>query len=364
MKKNKVKLTENGLKKLIKESTAKILKEMETENVPYEAWSEYLHGKEPLFEFEDGIIYVDYDENNGTLCSGHVTNVGFHKDGEVEVPVYDGNFQAALEEVYDQLSCNHEGLCENKGRKPKLTKSHLQKIINENIKRVLKEGKPFNTDEWQEQYRDNRGYKFSSKGSGANKQWKREKVSESQLHNIVKESINKVIQEVAGYQSTMQKANNQFNQNTMMGKLRSKIMPNKYQQYQRIQQQGNQMGQDAADRINNEREKMGYIDGLDRYMLNYGDYAESQGLGKHMETGKNWGDDREYMNKYFSHERDLMNKGREAYNKNTAIDNGRVNKYGTNGRILKSEAGWNSEDNYNNDEYHKQRNELGLPTHN
>lgn len=149
MKKNKVKLTENGLKKLIKESTAKILKEMETENVPYEAWSEYLHGKEPIFEFEDGIIYVDYDENNGTLCSGHVTNVGFHKDGEVEVPVYDGNFQAALEEVYDQLSCNHEGLCENKGRKPKLTKSHLQKIINENIKRVLKEGH-WNSDVYDE----------------------------------------------------------------------------------------------------------------------------------------------------------------------------------------------------------------------
>lgn len=149
MKKNKVKLTENGLKKLIKESTAKILKEMETENVPYEAWSEYLHGKEPLFEFEDDIIYVDYDENNGTLCSGHVTNVGFHKDGEVEVPVYDGNFQAALEEVYDQLSCNHEGLCENKERKPKLTKSHLQKIINENIKRVLKEGH-WNSDVYDE----------------------------------------------------------------------------------------------------------------------------------------------------------------------------------------------------------------------
>lgn len=148
----------------------------------------------------------------------------------------------------------------------------------------------------------------------------------------------------------------------MMGKLRSKIMPNKYQQYQRIQQQGNQMGQDAADRINNEREKMGYIDGADRYMLDYGDYAESQGLGKHMELGKNCGNDREYMDKYFSHEGDLMKKGREAYNKNTAIDNGRVNKYGTNGRILKSPAGWNSEDNHSNDEYHKQRNELGLPT--
>lgn len=149
MKKNKLKLTESGLKKLIKESTAKILKEMETENVPYEAWSEYLHGKEPLFEFEDGIIYVDYDENNGTLCSGHVTNNGFHKDGEVEVPVYNGDFQAALEEVYDQLSCNHEGLCESKGRKPKLTKSRLQKIVNENVKRILKEGH-WNSDVYDE----------------------------------------------------------------------------------------------------------------------------------------------------------------------------------------------------------------------
>ena len=106
MKKNKVKLTENGLKKLIKESTARILKEMETENVPYEACTEYLHGKEPLFEFEDGIIYVDYDENNGTLCSGHVTNVGFHKDGEVEVPVYDGNFQAPSPHSFQYPAAN------------------------------------------------------------------------------------------------------------------------------------------------------------------------------------------------------------------------------------------------------------------
>ena len=251
-----------------------------------------------------------------------------------------GQIDALIDYVY--------GLKEDKIR---LTESLLRNVIRESINRILNE-----TDKY-------KGQTNGWWGTDPNYTRKSGKVSESQLHNIVKESINKVIQEVAGYQSTMQKANNQFNQNTMMGKLRSKIMPNKYQQYQRIQQQGNQMGQDAADRINNEREKMGYIDGLDHYMLDYGDYAESQGLGKHMETGKNWGNDREYMNKYFSHERDLMNKGREAYNKNTAIDNGRVNKYGTNGRILKSEAGWNSEDNYNNDEYHKQRNELGLPTH-
>ena len=138
--KNKVKMTENGLKKLIKESTAKILKEMEMENVPYEAWSEYLHGKEPLFEFEDDIVYVDYDEATGCLCSGYVTNIGFHKDGEVEVPVEDGDFQSALEEVYSQLCCNHESLDENKNRKVKLTESQLCSIIKESVKRVLKEG--------------------------------------------------------------------------------------------------------------------------------------------------------------------------------------------------------------------------------
>lgn len=140
MKNNKIKLTENILKKLIKKSTAKILKEMEMGNIPYEEWREYLHGRDPLFEFEDGIVYVDYDEATGCLCSGYVTNIGFHKDGEVEVPVVDGDFQAALEEVYSQLLVNHEDLYENKKRRTKLTESKLRNIIKESVKGVLKEG--------------------------------------------------------------------------------------------------------------------------------------------------------------------------------------------------------------------------------
>lgn len=84
------------------------LRESEMGMTTYDDWSNYLGGKEPVFEFEDGLVYVDFDENNGTLCSGHVTNIGFHKDGEVEVPVEDGDFQSALEEVYSQLSCTHE----------------------------------------------------------------------------------------------------------------------------------------------------------------------------------------------------------------------------------------------------------------
>lgn len=99
--------TEEQLHRVIKESIKRVLNEMENDNVTYDAWSQYLGGKEPVFEFEDGLTYVDYDENNGVLCSGHLTNIGFHKDGEVEVPVEDGNFQAALEEVYSQLCCIH-----------------------------------------------------------------------------------------------------------------------------------------------------------------------------------------------------------------------------------------------------------------
>lgn len=108
MYKGKKSNNESRLRRMIREAVKSALNE--NENVPYEAWSEFLNGREPLFEFEDGIIYVDYDENKGTLCSGGVTNIGFHKDGEVEVPVIDGDFQSALEEVYSQLACNHEPL--------------------------------------------------------------------------------------------------------------------------------------------------------------------------------------------------------------------------------------------------------------
>ena len=88
--------------------------------------------------------------------------------------------------------------------KIKLTESLLRNVIRESINRILNE-----TDKY-------KGQTNGWWGTDPNYTRKSGKVSESQLHNIVKESINKVIQEVAGYQSTMQKANNQFNQNTMM----------------------------------------------------------------------------------------------------------------------------------------------------
>ena len=87
----------------------------------------------------------------------------------------------------------------NQKGKIRLTESLLRNVIRESINRILNE-----SDNYKEQ---TNGWW----GTDPNYTRKSGKVSESQLHNIVKESINKVIQEVAGYQSTMQKANNQFN---------------------------------------------------------------------------------------------------------------------------------------------------------
>ena len=170
MKKNRIRLTESQLHRIIKKSVINIL-------------SESFWGGKNVSSY-----HVD-DEDD--YCG---TRIGDPKDNEY----YQRQFDSINE------SDNYKGQTNGWRPDPNYTRKSGKATP-----------KPSSSD-WQEQYRDNRGYKFSSKGSGDNKEWKREKVSESQLHNIVKESINKVIQEVAGYQSTMQKANNQFNQNTMM----------------------------------------------------------------------------------------------------------------------------------------------------
>ena len=111
----RIRLTESQLHNVIKESVRKILRENngDTEmNAPYSEWEKFLGGKEPLFEFYNSEtddydnIYVDYDEESGMLDSGYVTNIGFHKDGTASVEVFDGDFQSAMEEIYDKISNN------------------------------------------------------------------------------------------------------------------------------------------------------------------------------------------------------------------------------------------------------------------
>lgn len=107
----------------------------------------------------------------------------------------------------------------------RLTESQLHKVIKESVINILSEsswggknvssyhvddeddycgtriGDPKDNEYYQRQFdsiseSDNyRGYSFSSKGSGANKQWKREKVSEAQLRRIVENVVNEAYYE-------------------------------------------------------------------------------------------------------------------------------------------------------------------------
>ena len=109
----KIQLTESQLHRVIKESVKKILKEEDIYNgqyPSYQEWPDFLHGKMPIFEFynqkEDDYdnIYVDYNEESGTLQSRGVTNAGFYPDGNVEVSVEDGDFESAINEFFDKLT--------------------------------------------------------------------------------------------------------------------------------------------------------------------------------------------------------------------------------------------------------------------
>ena len=164
------------------------------------------------------------------------------------------------------------------------------------------------------------------------------RMSETQLHQIIKESIQSMLDEVAGYKDTMQKAGNNFNQNTFMGRIRSKLQPQKYQQYQRIQKQGDEMGASATDKINDTLDTMGddYVNHGDVTVPDYANYYRQQNPN----TDNSW---------YQNHK-----MGEEQFSNNHAAQLGWRKKYGTGGRIAKP-YGWNSSIDKERDIYNQQR---------
>lgn len=102
--KKRIKLTEAQLHNVIRKCINEALNGEAEGNATYEDYKQFLGGQTPVFEFGDNIVYVDYDEATGNLVSGGATNAGFYPDGEAEIPVEDGDFQSAMEEMYAQLS--------------------------------------------------------------------------------------------------------------------------------------------------------------------------------------------------------------------------------------------------------------------
>jgi len=81
------------------------------------------------------------------------------------------------------------------------------------------------------------------------------RLTESDLHRIVKESVEIILAEVEGYQDTMTKANPVFNKNTIGGKVRRFFNPRKAKQFDRIHGDASKRFYDAErDQYNNRSE--------------------------------------------------------------------------------------------------------------
>ena len=84
------------------------------------------------------------------------------------------------------------------------------------------------------------------------------RLSESDLHNIVK----RVLDEMAGYQDTMNKAQQKFNPNTWRGKVSRTMNPDKAAQYDRLHRNGRQEYNSAMN------------DEVDNYISNFPNAAD------------------------------------------------------------------------------------------
>ena len=154
------------------------------------------------------------------------------------------------------------------------------------------------------------------------------RLTESELHRIVEESVNKVLNEVEGYEDTTQKAEKKFNQNTFMGRLRSKLQPKKYRQYQRIQNQGNKMGASATDEINT------FLDRIGDDSCNHSDIIVPNYHGYYMQQNPNADKDNKWH----------YDDGEKQFKKDYANQIARQKKYGTGGRIQKPYGWYNTID--------------------
>ena len=79
------------------------------------------------------------------------------------------------------------------------------------------------------------------------------RLTEGDLHRIVRESVIKTLNEVDGYEKTMLKANDKFGDNTVLGKMRRAFNPKKAQQFDRIHDNADKSYSDAwSDMLDNQ----------------------------------------------------------------------------------------------------------------
>lgn len=151
------------------------------------------------------------------------------------------------------------------------------------------------------------------------------RLTESQFMGMISESVRMALDEVARYDNTMKAAGKAFDQNTFMGRLRSRLQPGKYQQYRRIGQQADQMGAEAADTLNDTLDSMGDSETNHGAVIcpDFDNYYRQHNQGPDQD-------------KYYNVE------GERQFNRDHATQLGHINKYGTGGRLTRP-YGWDTD---------------------
>ena len=157
---------------------------------------------------------------------------------------------------------------------------------------------------------------------------RRVRLTESELQQIITESVRQIISETDRYDQTMDKASRRFNQDTFLGRMRSKLFPGKAQQLQRIKNNAQDMGARATDTVNSELDKMG------DESWHYDDYVspsyQTYYQMKHPEDT----------------ETDLIDRQRRGdreFHRDFEAELGHMNKYGTGGRLKRPYGRTNSD---------------------
>ena len=70
-------------------------------------------------------------------------------------------------------------------------------------------------------------------------------LTEEDLHNIIRESVEKILNEVDGYEDVMKRANPAFDKSTLRGKITRALRPKKAQQFDKIHAGAKEMYDDA-----------------------------------------------------------------------------------------------------------------------
>ena len=98
-----------NLDKIISEAISKVVNEgYYDDKTPEEFYNEFRNlKKNPCFEFEDGVIYVDYDPEKNKFIAGSVTNAGLIPEYEFDVDL-SMSLDQNLEGLYEYLIENGE----------------------------------------------------------------------------------------------------------------------------------------------------------------------------------------------------------------------------------------------------------------